>query len=130
MARESMADIRRRSDLTKRQETNVRVQIAKSATLITERLLGNALGTLVDENGDPCEMSMSSLKAATALLDKSLPNLQSIDSTVHNQAPTMSEADAVARLSLLLAKHPELAAILTNKGTVVDSEAEPPRLDS
>ena len=79
--------------------------------LIT-RLSMHALGLDDPKTGKPLKMSVTQVKAATVLIDKVLPNLQSVEQVVWDANAGMTESEAKAKLVELANKNPELTQLL------------------
>jgi len=105
--------------LSKAQTERTRHSI--KVTQLKNRLEQNALGTLKDHKGELTELTNGQIKSATALLDKALPSLQSIDSTVINQSAPVDPQELEQQFKQELAKAikgmtpDELQAILGNE---------------
>ena len=107
---------------TKRQTELVRSRIAQQAHGVAQRVLACINGEI--------ELTPVQAQLCKLVLDKTVPNLQSIDASITDESPTMSEAQAVERLALLLSRHPELADVLRTRGVTVDAPQEAPVVDA
>jgi|GEM_PF-3317300 len=65
-----------------------------------------------DSAGKPVKMTTTQVKAATVLIDKALPSLQSIEQLVWDANASMTESEAKAQLVELANRNPELTRIL------------------
>jgi len=65
-----------------------------------------------DSGGNPVKMTTTQVKAATVLIDKALPSLQSIEQVVWDANAGMTESEAKAQLVDLANRNPELTRIL------------------
>ena len=83
----------------------------RAGELIT-RLSMHALGQDDPKTGKPLKMSVTQVKAATVLIDKVLPNLQSVEQVVWDANAGMTESEAKAKLVELANKNPELTQLL------------------
>ena len=67
---------------------------------IRKRLQDAALGK--------CRMTTDQVAAARCLMDKAIPTLSAVESTVIEQSARQSEADILAQLGNLIRSHPDL----------------------
>jgi len=98
------------SEVTKRQQKNLRDKIIAAAEKIVPRLCDNALGELKDKEGNKTEMSPSMVKSAEAILSRSVPTLQSTEYV--ERKDSLTESEQIDRLKALVQKNPDLLKTL------------------
>lgn len=110
--------------LTVRQQENTRANIARKVTQISDRLAKHAVAE-TDENGKlTTDMTSTQVKAAQILLDKCVPNLQSIAYTDEGGQESATEEELMERLSAWIVKNPKLLDVLKARGVTVEPEKE------
>jgi len=88
---------------------------------LIRRLTLHAMGEK-DDGGNLVKMTTTQVKAAVTLIDKVLPNLQSIEQLVWNANEGMTESEAKAKLVELANKNPELTRILAKHFIPLESK--------
>lgn len=111
--------------LNKRQQLNVRTELAKVAGKVGTRLALFAAGEK-DKHGEKIEMTMGEIRAAEILLRKTVPDLQATVEITEDDFGNLSRNELESRLRDVVKNRPELAQmsgidrLVNDAKTVID----------
>ena len=98
----------KKTALTKRQQLNVRTELAKVAGKVGTRLALFAAGEK-DKHGEKIEMTMGEIRAAEILLRKTVPDLQATVEVAEDDFGNLSRNELESRLRDVVKNRPGLA---------------------